>query len=200
MKKINRKRLNNKGFTLVELLAVVILLALVVGFALPNVFDMIDNAKIKSIYNDSRTVVDSINKMYASDMIEQNPIKQKLGTNFINQTTKGNWICFQELQKVNNGGKQATLLEVLGITDTDLVMRGTVPTYDATEKKYVLVHSQTGSDVSKNTCSALRYNKTAGSYEVFFMSKEGGKYYVSSLTTPNYAFSRATASNKLITD
>ena len=187
MKKINRKRLNNKGFTLIELLAVVILLALVVGFVIPNVFDMVDSAKLKAIYNDSRSVADSIDKMYAGDMLVTDSTKMKLGTTFTNTANDGEWHCLGGLPNVNNANNSTTLINVLGITGSDLVLTGNTPTKN-TSGNY---------EITTATCSALRYNETVGAYELLFVSAEGGKY---DLSTLNYAFSRAGAARTLITD
>lgn len=38
---------NNKGFTLVELLAVIVILSLIISLAVPNISNMIKDAKIK---------------------------------------------------------------------------------------------------------------------------------------------------------
>lgn len=43
------KRLNKKGFTLVELLAVIIILAIVVGFSIPAMTNIINDSKNKAL-------------------------------------------------------------------------------------------------------------------------------------------------------
>ena len=42
---------NTKGFTLIELLAVIIVLAIIALIATPIIFNVIENAKIKSMEN-----------------------------------------------------------------------------------------------------------------------------------------------------
>ena len=43
-----KKNLNNKGFTLVELLAVIVVLVIIMLIAIPIILDSLDNAKRKS--------------------------------------------------------------------------------------------------------------------------------------------------------
>jgi len=52
------KRLNKKGFTLVELLAVIIILAVVVGITIPTVLSVTDTAK-KSSFDTAVTAIKS---------------------------------------------------------------------------------------------------------------------------------------------
>ncbi len=58
------KKLNRKGFTLVELLAVIIILAIVVGITIPAVLTMVDNARAKAGEDGAAVVADWVDKQY----------------------------------------------------------------------------------------------------------------------------------------
>ena len=58
------KRINNKGFTLVELLAVIIILAIVVGITIPAVLTMVDSAREKAGEDGAAVVADWVDKQY----------------------------------------------------------------------------------------------------------------------------------------
>ena len=63
------KKLNRKGFTLVELLAVIIILAIVVGITIPAVLTMVDNAREKAGQDAAAVMADWIDKQYSLDLI-----------------------------------------------------------------------------------------------------------------------------------
>ena len=58
------KKLNRKGFTLVELLAVIIILAIVVGITIPAVLTMVDSARAKAGEDGASVVADWVDKQY----------------------------------------------------------------------------------------------------------------------------------------
>lgn len=58
------KRLNKKGFTLVELLAVIIILAIVVGITIPAVLTTVDQARKKAGEDAAAIMADWIDKQY----------------------------------------------------------------------------------------------------------------------------------------
>ena len=69
MKKLNRKRLNNKGFTLVELLAVVVILAVVMGIAATSVLSSMNNSRKGSLVNSAESVSQIFQTKYSEAMV-----------------------------------------------------------------------------------------------------------------------------------
>lgn len=66
---INRKRLNNKGFTLVELLAVVVILAVVMSIAATQVLSSMNNSKKGSLNNSAKSVSQAFQTKYSEAMV-----------------------------------------------------------------------------------------------------------------------------------
>ena len=58
---------NNKGFTLIELMVVISLLAIILAFALPNISSTLERNKKDQMINDAKDMVD---KAKISDCIK----------------------------------------------------------------------------------------------------------------------------------
>lgn len=98
-KRYKRPNCKNKGFTLVELLVVLAILALLLTLATPRYFRSIDRAKDAALKQDLNTVRESIDKFYADtgqypktldDLVERKYIR-KLPIDPITNST-GTWI------------------------------------------------------------------------------------------------------------
>ena len=61
--------MKRKGFTLIELLAVIIVLAIIALIATPIIFNVIENAKIKSLENSCYGVIDAVRTKYAEGLL-----------------------------------------------------------------------------------------------------------------------------------
>ena len=68
-----------RGFTLIQLLAVIIVLAIIVLIATPIIFNVIENEKIKSIENSCYEVIDVVRTKYAEGLLnsEDGTVKSK---------------------------------------------------------------------------------------------------------------------------
>lgn len=184
----NRKKLDNKGFTLIELLAVIVILAIVMGISATSVLNSINNSRKSSLYSTAQNAANTLNTWISEDMIETNNTKKKLGDAFLTSSQTGNWICFDTTTTITNGGTAAKLINALGFSDQDIVI-GT---------KY-----SAPSTSALPGCSAYRYNKGTGGYEILLVAKQNGKFWVSNNGTngvSNYAYSRANAAGTAIND
>ena len=61
--------MKRKGFTLIELLAVIIVLAIIALIATPIIFNVIENAKIKSLENSCYGVIDAVRTNYSENLL-----------------------------------------------------------------------------------------------------------------------------------
>lgn len=186
------KKLNNKGFTLVELLAVVVILAIVMGIAASSVLNSINNSRKSTLYSAAQNAANTLNTWVVEDAVISSDDARKLGDDFQNATMSGNWICLSETLKINNGTTEdtndPTLLNALGLSTSDIVISSDF------EKEVTTAGSE-----ADPTCSAIRYNFNSGGYELLLVAETGGKYHVSG-DKLHFAYSRATSYNESISD
>ena len=67
--------MNNKGFTLVELLAVIVLVAILGGLAIPNVVSSINNSRKNTFLLDAKRMVSKAEYLISTNMEDRNTVK-----------------------------------------------------------------------------------------------------------------------------
>ena len=113
------------GFTLIELLAVIIVLAIIALIATPIIFNVIENAKIKSLENSCYGVIDAVRTNYSENLL--NSIRECKDENDKNcggkietsgnvkeltvageQPSGGSWVIVNDPKTENGRGIQIT--------------------------------------------------------------------------------------------
>lgn len=72
MKKLKERLNNQKGLTLIELLAVLVILGIIAAIAIPAIGNIIDNSRFKAIKSDAIMVINAA-RMYHADTGELPP-------------------------------------------------------------------------------------------------------------------------------
>ncbi len=189
------KKLNNKGFTLIELLAVIVILAVVMGISANAVLTSINNSRKSALYSAAQNAANTLNNWATEDAMTDTDGSRVLGNAFVKYlsvTKKNSWVCLTDSNVtsiINRGDANKSLLGALGISNKDIVNA----TNEAAKPPTGAAAVETG-NASVKTCSAIRYNSSTGAYELLFVAREGGKYYVST-DTSHYAYNTAAGVN-----
>lgn len=164
-------KLNRKGFTLVELLAVIVILAIIIALVFPQVSSVMNSSKVSAVHSQSKTIVSSWAQMIVEDGMqpEENwQISSELKEEVYNSSNKDKWVCMGTIEG---------FAKTVGLSDVEYKMDGNVPV---------------DYKVDENTCSAIKYTSD-NELEVLLVAKEGGKNYTAGMVT--YGFSTATGGN-----
>ena len=98
---------NNKGFTLVELLAVIVILAIIMVIAIPTVLDTMRTTKIKSFKEYAMKVSNKAQETYTADQLIANPgscVLYKIGKD-IGLSSTGDYKGYVVVKNTNNETK-----------------------------------------------------------------------------------------------
>ena len=143
MKKIN----NNKGFTLSELLAVIVIIAVVSAIIFPNVFSSIKKSKQRA-YNIQVDVFTQAAKKWVTKNLDALTKQDEYHLNNIN-------ISLTVLKKENFINNRYTVNSLNG-----KVMAGcVVATYDANKESYNFEYKDGENELTKDATKEEKYNK-----------------------------------------
>src|SRR5574344_438189 len=88
------KHINKKGFTLVELLAVIVVLAIIMIIAIPAVMKQMNNAKQGAFKIEAQKVINTAQQIYESDLMLNQVTATGHGTKLTSCTKNGGTNCY----------------------------------------------------------------------------------------------------------
>jgi len=176
------RKLNRKGFTLVELLAVIIILAVVVGITIPAVLTAVSGAKESQFKTASETASDWFDRQYQAYMVGDKTISA-YDDNFVdfckdstgrvdaldtdgNVARDGSFVC-----NSGNSSNSSALLSAAGLTSANIASisvsfvngRSCVVLTSAANGDYVTDNYPAGStSIAGGACPNLTPAKTVG--------------------------------------
>lgn len=135
--------MNKKGFTLVELLAVIIVLAILVLLALPRVMSLMERSRVSSFAVEANEIAKAAQNAYGSKVLTEEEV--------------GHPVCFTVAELVNGGYLDAEKNDVKGAIAIDLVQENNssdhneiVYTYLSKENYYVKKNGVAGNNKVNN--------------------------------------------------
>ena len=167
------KKLNRKGFTLVELLAVIVILAIIVGIVFPQIMNSINNSRISAIHTSAKEIVRWWENAVGADALVTDESQRQIPSDILSNVTT-DWKC---MDSITSASTSKNLFDIAGLSKADLVTAGSSGS---------IAGDFDVKNTSSTTCSAVRYN-SAGGIDVLLVAKNGGKYYISGKTTYGYS-------------
>ena len=145
------RKLNRKGFTLVELLAIIVILAVILVITVPQVFKAVDNSKKSSLESSATALVKWYNTTKAADALVTSA-SDKVLASYDATTTRQ---CL----------------------DDAFFTKAEVGSADYNTGTGSLADTFTNANIAIGTCSHY-YKTAAGSVVFVLVAKNGGKLYV----------------------
>ena len=143
------KKLNRKGFTLVELLAIIVILAVILVVAIPPILDAMDNSKKKSLENSAKSVASGWSNNIAAALLDSSGLTSDQTALYLNWG--GDYKC---------------------LTETDAAVLG----MDTKQYVFSLDGADTGLNPTLPVCSMAKVEGTA--VTVVLVVKSGHQMYL----------------------
>ncbi|PIC96669.1 Tfp assembly type protein [Sporosarcina sp. P26b] len=115
MKKFMQKKLNQKGLTLVELLAVIVILGIIAAIAVPAIGNIITNSKVNAMKADGQNILAAAQMYFAENGEKTAELVDLTGGGFLNDV---GGITEATVSKVDGGNTLTGVATTKGVTVT----------------------------------------------------------------------------------
>ncbi len=98
-KSIKKPTFNNNGFTLIEIVAVLVIMGILAAVAIPMFFDLQQRSRDKAIYTAMSEMKTRVNQSFGSQLLDGKPVGEinyvatAVGVNLGQDFLIENWVC-----------------------------------------------------------------------------------------------------------
>ena len=154
---------NKKGFTLVELLAVIVILALIMGIAVVSIGSVLQTSRRRVMYENAQSIL--------------NGVKKQLLINTADPKTSGKTYYGFSESILDQGGRESPLGGTF--TYRSIVTTGTTPDKNISKDGPAVIwyiNSSTPATCAANVDSYMYYDASTGKYSVCLTAGAGNPY------------------------
>ncbi|CEG28031.1 type II secretion system protein [Bacillus sp. B-jedd] len=135
-KSLKKKMNDQRGLTLIELLAVIVILGIIAAIAVPAISNLIDNTRNKATVSEGLQIISSA-KLYFAEHPEEKEVNKDILASYLE---KGGDLKFNKVTRTQTGGGEYTLdghdsaglitTNATTVTEKQLLEYGKKPTED----------------------------------------------------------------------
>ena len=173
MKNVNRKKLNNKCFTLIELLAVVVILAVVMGIAMTSVLSSMNNSRKSSLENSAKSLQQGITTKYSEAQV-----MGKLSSVYKDEI-QGMTTCYDFNKTASNSAP--VYYSIPSVLNTEFNLSPSTYIIDGTLASMKYAPTTNGTTTAPANQSFIAFNGT--SFVVCLFAQKTGNMYVANYAT-----------------
>ena len=186
--------MNKKGFTLIELIAVIIIIAILMLIAIPSISNIIDNSRKKAYVDIAHAYVDAVQKLVTSrkfaikrdgtsyyipiDIIEiEGGAKQSPYGKWATNRTSVNYIAFDK-DDVGTCANSGTKAKTATASDPFLIYNTKYAMFES-DRKYTKVNNGCINEGELSDAYVIvTYNESKGKYDYYWASRDEGGHKI----------------------
>ena len=150
-----QKKMNNKGFSLVELIIVIAIMAILVGALAPQFIKYVERSRKSTDCQNVATIITALQVYYADPMVAS-----------ADQLSSGATVVLNTSGEATTTGNADKAMEAAGLTLADMQLKGSWPASSGNISSYTITATITNGALSfSGTTLATDYDIIKGKYK-----------------------------------